>query len=111
MRSSFPQKEGRDIPLQAFLPQTLAIINNAYRQKHSIITQHRRIMMIARASEAVADEEEEPPAPEYNYKLTVMRAYRWVPDYETGQCFRLPNTTVNLPAFVRTGDRSLPASA
>lgn len=90
MQSSSPQREGRDIPLQALVPQLLATVQNAYREGHSIITQHRRIKMIALQSDAVPEEEEEetPPPPEFEYKLTAMRAYRWVPDKETGR-FRL----------------------
>ena len=74
-QSSAPQKEGRDIPLQSFLPQTLAAIYNTYERKQSIITQHRRIKMTPHPSDQV---------PEFDYELTNMRAYRWVPNHNTG---------------------------
>ncbi|KAJ7610719.1 hypothetical protein DFH06DRAFT_1374167 [Mycena polygramma] len=80
MGSSVKQKQDRDIPLQALVPQALVALQNAFLEGHSLITQHRRIRIIhsshVRSGEERAD---------VIYQLTAMRVYHWVPDRAKGR--------------------------
>ncbi|KAI0460746.1 hypothetical protein LJB42_002436 [Komagataella kurtzmanii] len=88
--SHIPQKEAPAIPLQAIVPQTLVILQNAYRKRHPINVRIRRIMMTPIEHKQKQNEKSHPPQ-EFNYMITNARTFMAMTNKKTSR-FKLTSS-------------------